>query len=242
MPIIPVPSERVVEIYQRGLELGNNMQAFSKIGDCGSTPAWFLGDFDRGPRYYSLGEYEHLTPVIEEFQGSYDRTSLAAKSGFNASSIFAPIWADRSQCQSNEAPIVCEYRNQRPAFAFIMLGTNDVWHKESFEPQMRKIIELSIENGIIPILSTKADNYEGDESINATIARLAYEYEIPLWNYWLAVQPLPNKGLQKDGTHLTWGSNRFDNPDTMQKAWPVRNLTALQVLDTVWRKAIGEQR
>lgn len=241
MPIIPVPSDRVREIYQRGLELGNNMQAFSKIGDCGSTPAWFLGDFDRGPRYYSLGEYEYLTAVIEAFSGSYERTSLAAKSGFNASSIFAPIWADRSQCNSNEAPIVCEYRNNRPAFAFIMLGTNDVWHKDSFEPQMRKIIELSIENGIIPILATKADNYEGDESINPIIARLAYEYEIPLWNFWLAVQPLPNNGLQKDGTHLTWGSNRFDDPVKLSKAWPVRNLTALQVLDVVWRKAIEEQ-
>jgi hypothetical protein len=240
MPVIPVPSDRVVEIYQRGLELGNNMGAFSKIGDCGSTPAWFLGDFDRGTRYYTLGEHEYLTAVIDEFQGSYDRTSLAAKSGFNASSIFAPIWADRSQCQPNEAPILCEYRNHNPAFAFIMLGTNDVWHKDSFEPQMRKIIELSIDNGIIPILSTKADNYEGDESINAIIASLAYEYEIPLWNYWLAVQPLPNQGLQDDGTHLTWGSNHFDNPRAMQKAWPVRNLTALQVLDTVWRTAVGE--
>lgn len=101
---------------------------------------------------------------------------------------------------------------------------------------MRKILEYSIENGVIPILSTKADNEEGDFSINATIAKLAWEYEVPLLNYWLAVQTLPDYGLQEDRVHLTWGRNFFDDPEAMSKAWPVRNLTALQALDAVWRK------
>lgn len=237
LPIVPEVSPRVREIYQRGLELGNNPLSFSKIGDCGSTPAWFLGDFDRGPQYYRLGEFTYLEEVIQAFQGSWDRTSLAAKSGFNASSVLTPLWADRSQCEANETPLACEYRVHRPTFAFIMLGTNDVWHPDRFEPQMREIIEFSIEQGVIPILSTKADNVEGDGSINATIARLAYEYEIPLWNFWRAVQHLPDGGLQEDGAHLTWAGNRFDDPEAMKKAWPVRNLTALQVLDAVWRSA-----
>ena len=45
-----------------------------------------------------------------------------------------------------------------------MLGANDVWRPQEFEPQMRKIVEFSIENGVIPILATKADNQEGDGS------------------------------------------------------------------------------
>ncbi len=237
MPVVPEISDRVVEIYRRGLEFGNNPRAFSKIGDCGSTPAWFLGNFDRNSKYYSLGEHQYLEPIIQEFQGSYERTSLAAKSGFNASSIFAPIWADRDFCQPGESPLACEFRIHQPMFAFITLGTNDIWHQEDFEPQMRKIIETSIENGVIPILSTKADNLEGDNSINATIAKLAVEYEIPLWNYWLAVQPLPNHGLQKDGAHLTWGPTQFDDPQALQTAWTIRNLTALQVLNAVWQES-----
>ena len=237
LPIVPSVSPRVKEIYQHGLELGNNPKAFSKVGDCGSTPAWFLGDFDRGPRYYNLGAYQYLEAVIQEFQGSFARTSLAAKSGFNASSVFAPLWSDRKQCESNETPLGCEYRLHRPAFAFITLGTNDAWHLDTFEPQMRRIIEFSIQNGVIPILSTKADNEEGDGSINATIARLANEYDIPLWNYWLAMQPLPDHGLQEDAAHITWGPNLFNDPQAMEKGWPVRNLTALQVLDVVWRAA-----
>jgi len=239
LPVIPNVSTRVNEIYMRGLELGNNPNAFSKIGDCGSTPAWFLGDFDRGPRYYNLGEYDYLGTVIQEFHGSYDRTSLAAKSGFNASSIFSPLWSNRELCQSNESPIACEYRVHKPSFAFIMLGTNDVWHQDTFEAQMRLIIELSIDQGIVPVLSTKADNREGDGSINATIARLSYEYQIPLWNFWAALQELPDHGLQEDGSHLTWGSNQFNDPRSLENAWPVRNLTALQVLNAIWSSVIS---
>ncbi|MCK4978360.1 MAG: hypothetical protein KAS36_15600, partial [Anaerolineales bacterium] len=125
---MPEISDRVVEIYRRGLEFGNNPRAFSKIGDCGSTPAWFLGNFDRNSKYYSLGEHQYLEPIIQEFQGSYERTSLAAKSGFNASSIFAPIWANRDFCQPSESPLACEFRIHQPMFAFITLGTNDIWH------------------------------------------------------------------------------------------------------------------
>lgn len=240
LPIIPAISQRAAEIYQLGVASGNNPRAFSKIGDCGSSPAWFLGDFDRGERFYSLGEYASLLPVIEQFQGSYSRTSLAARSGFNVSSIFAPLWADPGQCETNETPVECEYRLHRPSVAFIMLGSNDVFHPDEFEPGMRQLIEFFIARGVVPILSTKADNLEGDNSLNATMARLAMEYDIPLINYWRALQSLPNAGLQNDKVHITWGPNRFDDPYTMTKGWPVRNLTALQTLDAVWRAVTGQ--
>lgn len=235
LPIIPTVSATALQIYQRGLKMGEDPHAFSKVGDCGSTPSWFLGDFDRGPRFYNLGSYTNLTAVIQQYQGSFGRTSLAARSGFNASSVFAPIWADRSQCAADETPLACEYRVHRPSISLITLGTNDVWHQDTFESQMRAIIEASIQKGILPVLATKADNDEGDGSINATIARLAQEYDIPLWNYWRAVQPLPEHGLQPDGAHLTWGPNRFDDPKAMESGWAVRNLTALQVLNAVWQ-------
>lgn len=239
LPVIPTISDRVVEIYRQGVAAGNNPTAFSKIGDCGSTPAWFLGDFDRGSTFYRLGDHADLELVINMFGGSFGRTSLAARSGFNASALFVPLWADRTYCSSSESPLACEYRIWRPSLAFIMLGTNDVWKPAEFEPQMRAIIEFSIQNGVVPILSTKADNAEGDGSINADIARLAQEYELPLWNFWAAVQDLPNGGLQEDQAHLTWGRNFFDDPLVMTNAWPVRNLTALQVLDAIWIKVSG---
>lgn len=235
LPVIPPISDAVIEIYERGIALGNNPQAFSKIGDCGSTPAWFLGDFDRGQSFYRLGGHTYLEPVIAEFQGSYGRTSLAAKSGFNASSVLTPLWSNREHCQPDEFPLACEYRVHRPILAFIMLGSNDVWHLDTFESQMRRIIEYSIGQGVIPILSTKADNLEKDHMINLTIARLAEEYQIPLLNYWRAVQDLPSRGLQDDGVHITWAPNRFDDPQIMKAGWPIRNLATLQILDAVWQ-------
>jgi hypothetical protein len=119
------------------------------------------------------------------------------------------------------------------------MGTN--WAElpaEEHETYLRQIIEFSTTQGAVPILSTKADNLEGDYSINASIARLSREYDIPLWNFWRATQPLPDHGLE-DEYHLTYARSFFDDPDRLQFGWPVRNLTALQVLDFVWR-AVSE--
>lgn len=236
LPVIPEISQNAIQIYQHGLELGNRPNAFSKVGDCGSTPSWFLGDFDRGSRFYNLGKYTYLKKAIDYYHGSFDRTSLAALAGFNTSSVLTPLWSNKNYCGMDESPLECEYRIQRPVIALITLGANDVFHMDSFESQMRKIIEISIQHGIIPVLATKPDNVEGDHRINQIIAALAKEYDIPLWNYWLAVQPLPNHGLQEDGVHITFASNDFSNPLNLEAGWPIRNLTALQVLDALYNK------
>ena len=241
LPVIPAVSRTARQIYERGLALGNNPNAFSKIGDCESTPTWFLGDFDRNPSPYRLGEYTDLGTVILQFAGSFGRTSLAAGRGFNASSVLTALWADPAQCQPGESPLACEIRVHRPSIAFVMLGTNDRWHQDRFEGQMRLILNTLIEQGVVPILATKADNLEGDGSLNLTIARLALEYDLPLWNFWLALQPLPDHGLQPDGAHITWGHNLFDDPLEMERGWPIRNLTALQSLAAVWRTLAGAE-
>lgn len=241
-PVVPeTVSARVVEIYRHGLELGNNPQAYSKIGDCDSTPAWFLGAFDGKAEEYSLGEYGYLQETIDYFHGSHGRTSLAAGIGFGTANVLSPLWADRGFCESNETPLACEARIHRPSYALVMLGSNDIYHQDAFEANMRQILDFLIGNGVIPILATKADNLEGDHAVNLEIARLAYEYDLPLWNYWLVVQPLPEHGLQEDGAHLTWAGPYFDDPNRMLAAWPWRNLTALQTLEKIWRGVVAGQ-
>ena len=240
LPVVPTISARGRAIYQHGLDLGNNPQAFSKVGDCESQAVWFLTDFDSGPSAYSLGDYAGLQDVIDHFKGSYGRLSQAAKPSFNAASLMTAMWADPAACQKGETPLACEFRINRPAVALVMLGTNDSPRPETFEANLRKIIDFAIEQGVLPVLATKADNLEGDGRINATIARLAQEYDIPLWNYWAAVQSIPQHGLQEDGAHLTLGPNRFDDPWALKTGWAVRNLTALQVLDAVWKGVGGK--
>ena len=234
LPVIPeFISERTIDIYRNGQKLNNNKNAFSVVGDCDSTSSWFLGDFDKGSEYYSLGPYSDLEEIIKTFKGSFDRDSLAVRKGFNTSSVLSTLWADPKICQSNESPLDCEIRIFHPSIVFILLGSNDEFNLDKYENNMREILNRLIDQGIVPILATKADNVEGGNLINAITARLAMEYDIPLWNFWRVVQDLPDHGLQQDETHLTWAHNYFDDPVAMEKAWPWRNLTALQVLDKV---------
>ena len=68
LPVVPTSlSERVRQIYQRGLEMGNDPHAFSKVGDCHSTNPYFLADYDLGPDVYNLGDYADLQPTIDYF-------------------------------------------------------------------------------------------------------------------------------------------------------------------------------
>ncbi len=242
MPAVPVGvSDAMREVYQRGIESGNDPTHFSIIGDCQNVSSYFLSTFDK-PGDYSLGiEYAYLQPTIDFYQGSFSRVSLAVKGGFNAAAVLSPLRADPESCNPNESPLDCELRTWKPSVVFVSMET---WWSdkpaEEYDKYMRKVLDRIIEFGAVPIIATKADNLEGDHAINATIAQIAYEYEIPLWNYWAAVQPLPDQGLSDDRFHLTFARNFFDDPKRMLNAWPWRNLTALQSLDVV-RKALNSQ-
>jgi hypothetical protein len=242
LPVIPVSvSEQMRRVYEQGLELGNDPRAFSKVGDCQTTLPMFLGDLDKGN--YDLGEYIYLQPVIDQFSGSFGRNSRSVKDGLTASAVNVDLWNNWRDCEVSETPLACEYRLHNPSFVIISLGTNDANGLLPFEDTLRKVIDITLAEGIVPILVTKADNAEGDHSINQTIARLAYEYQIPVWNFWLAVQGLPLKGLRSP-EHLTYGEyvlpTDFSSPEVLQYAFNVRNLSALQVLDVVWRSVTGQ--
>jgi hypothetical protein len=227
-------SDAMREVYQRGLELGNDPTHFSVIGDCQNVSSYFLAVFEQ-PDEFSLGEeYAYLQPTIDYYQGSFSRVSVAVKGGFNAAAVISPLRADPAVCNPNESPLDCELRLWRPSVVIVSMET--WWSQkpeQEYEKYMRRVLDRILETGAVPIIATKADNLEGDHAINATVAKLAYEYDIPLWNFWAAVQPLPDHGLSPDGFHLTFGRNFFDDPKRMLNAWPWRNLTALQTLDVV---------
>ena len=243
LPVIPAQvSPRVRTIYQQGLSMGNQAHIFSRIGDCASAAPAFLVGFDRN---YNLGQYTSLQPAIDYFKGAFDRPSLAAKAGLNSAGLLTTLWTGE-QCRKNESLLDCQYRLDRPSFAFIDIGTNEAYYVHtnpgSFERNMRIILDDTIAKGIVPVLGTKADNIEGDESINASIARLAVEYQIPLWNFWRAVQPLPEHGLV-DPDHLSSVSYAnfvdFSMTNSQEYGVQVRNLTALQMLEFL-RKQLAD--
>jgi len=224
---VPTVSAVTRDIFQHGQELGNDIHAFTRIGDCQSVPAVFLGIYDTD-RYWFREKWQYLERTVDQFAGAWERENVTAKDGFSVLSMFSALYADTNLCEANETPLECEYRLYKPAFAFISLGTN--WQPGAsarFEEYLRKIVDFSIEHGIVPVLMTKADNVEGDDLLNLAIARVAYDYDVPMLNSWLAVYYLANHGLDDSGIYLT--------PD----AWDERAFSALVTLDRLWTQLSG---
>lgn len=223
-PVIPTLPESVRAIYLHGLELGNDPSNYSTIGDCQSVPLVFMGSYDQRPEFWPPYDYTHLLPTLTQFQGSFGHRSGAVANGMSAASVFSPLWADLKTCTAGETPLECEFRLQQPIIVFINLGTN-YGEPEKHEQYLRDILDFVIAHGAVPVLSTKGDNAEGDWSINEVIAKVALEYDVPLWNFWAAIQDLPNHGIddaRPEGNYLT------------RAAWEVRSITGLQVLDVLW--------
>ncbi len=225
-PVVPETTKRVYEIYQQGVELGNDPRHFSKIGDCHNVKEAFMGFFDK-PGWYKLRDENCSFAASHRLVcGSFNRDGYAVQGGFNAAAVLNPTWADQEFCEPDESPVACELRIHRPSFAIVSL---ELWWlgrtTERYEDYLRQILDLLIANGVVPILATKADNVEGDHAINYTTAKLAYEYDLPLWNFWRAAQDLPNHAMdpmRNDGFHISY------------EAWTERSFTALRTLDVIW--------
>ncbi len=230
-PVIPSLSPQMIEVYQQGIAMGNRENAFSKVGDCLLIPEAFLWFFD-DPDYVLPPRMEHLQGTLDLFQGSFAREGYALKGGFVFPTVFAPLRADSSVCNPGETPFECELRVHQPSFVLISMEFRyEGRTAETHEYYMRKAVEYALSRGVVPILSTKADNYEGGHFLNIKTAEIAYEYDLPLMNYWRAVQHLPNHGIGKE-------PNQFH---TTQEAWLTRSETFLAVLDTLYHQAQGNQ-
>jgi hypothetical protein len=240
-PVVPESiSERMKKLYRLGQEMGRDPHRFSVVGDCQSIPVYFLAAFDGvGDQDYYLGEqYANLQDTIDYFAGSFTG-GVAANGGQNVAAVFSPLWSDPQKCASNEGPLACELRLSNPCLVLISLEENWNGDAAGYQTNLVKIVEYCISQAVIPVLTTKASNLEGDYSINRTIADTARRYELPLWNYWLSLQDLPTKGLIEDGFHLTQGwSGRYDyrKVEEIKSGWAMRNLTGLEMLDKLRRE------
>ena len=232
-------NEHTRQIYLRGQQLGNDSHHFSQIGDSDTANISFLRGFDRGPLAYNLGQFTHLQATINYFAGSFDRQGYAAREGMAASAVLNPLWADPRVCSQGEAPLACEYRVNRPAVAIIMVrGSWAVDLNSEFADDIREIIRISIDNGVIPVMSTLAHQSSPMPPVepqNDTIRALANEYNVPLWDLYQTSQRLPDLGVDNT-SHLTvppHGSSTWLTDSNMGYGMVRRNLEALQVLDAL---------
>jgi hypothetical protein len=242
LPVVPAFDGRAAEIFRRGISMRRDYHAFSKIGDCQNITTYFLAEFEQ-PAKYRLGDHAGLQATIDWFKGSFGRKSLAVRGGLNVASVMNPLMADPNSCLAGENPLACELRVHNPSVALISF--EEAWdgNVKKYETYMRQVIEYAIGQGVVPIVATKADDLEGGNRINALIARLAWEYDIPIWNFWAAAQPLVSRGLTEDGFHLTQGLDYknyfFDLPPAQWSGWMARNFTALQALDAARAQLIA---
>jgi hypothetical protein len=242
--VLGVPVESIVylpeavirhsrEIINVGRALGRDGRAFSKLGDSLIANPHFLTGFDTRP--YDLSDYEFLQPAIDHFAGSYERYGVAIHAGLHSWGIFDPMWANKDWCQPNETMVACEFRLNNPSILFILMGSNDAGAPDNFAYNLRKTVEFSIENGVLPVLATKADRFEGPENTNNIILKeIAAEYAIPLWDFDLVAAEIPDRGLKEDLVHLT-PFDEFDYtlPEALRRGHGVHNLTALMVLEAI---------
>ena len=243
-PIIPEISMRARVIYQDGLARGNDPHTFIKVGDCMTHNPYFLIPIGEGE--YDLGDYQQLLATIQYFSeadlNSFSHVSQAAAGGFNTASVLDNLWANPEFCEAGESPLSCEIRMMHPSIALIMFGTNDVFYLDEtqFDFFYRSIVVTTIRNGILPILSTFPQRPEFPEKsvlYNQLVAQIAQDYDIPLINLWLALEPLPDNGIDpSDSTHMSTPDNGatcyFIGPN-LQAGFTVRNLLTLQTLDVV---------
>jgi hypothetical protein len=240
MPIVPVVSPRMTAVYLAGLAAGRDPNHFSKIGDCQNITTYFLAAFDN-PKNYRLGtQYAYLQPTIDHFAGSWSRQSLAVKGGENVAASMDPLWADPKQCKSGETPIACEIRVNNPTIVTISMEESWSGDLVKYNQYLRKIVEYVLSQNVVPILATRAEIPGSSNSINEVVSRVAYDYQVPLWNFGVSVLQLPSFGLTGDGFHLSQAGNFFDDPNIMKEGWPWRNLTALQAIDAVYRAVNGQ--
>ncbi|MCS7325380.1 MAG: LysM peptidoglycan-binding domain-containing protein [Anaerolineae bacterium] len=243
-PFLSDISPRVFEIFRAGQARGNRPNVFTLVGDSNSQHPAYLKPFDWGN--YNLGAYAYLQPTVEFFRGSFAQESPAANGGFNTSKVLDPSFAPPS-C-GGRSPLQCAYDQMRPSIAFILLGTGDQHNWQNFEANYRRIVEITIGNGVIPVLITKGDDLECRDNnapcgfINGKIAQIAAEYQVPLLNLRQIVQRLPNGGMTEDGFHYNFppdNRSAWFTPEYLHYGYTQRNLTTLQTLDLLRRRVIA---
>ncbi len=224
------------EIYALGQTLGRDPNSFSKLGDSIIANGDFLTRYDV-PGSYNLGPYEYLQPAIDHFPGSWDRYGVGIKIGLRAWGVFDPQWADKEWCEPNETMIDCEIRYNNPSIMIIHLGSND--QDPSFDTYYREVIQYTLDQGIVPLLLTKADRFEGEDNFNNNaIRQTAVDLQVPLVDFDLLAATLPNRGIKEgDNVHLNGPLvHDYTLDDVYTKGHSMHNLTIIMMIDRIWKE------
>jgi hypothetical protein len=271
-PVVPridqALKDRLRAVFQAGVEAGRRPQVFAKIGDSITASRYFLEALGCG--YVQLGDYADLAPTIDYFRqveisaggaqvrcgagNSFTRRGVSARIAWTTGNALAAMKKELPECPApDNIPLRCELTSLSPSLALVMYGTNDVDGKnpERFYKALTAIVGNALDLKVIPVLSTippRLDRRAAPGSVeryNAVVAQVANEQQVPLMNYWLALESgdTVNKGLNRDGIHPN--AYRLFQPgvftaEGLRYGYNVRNLVTLQALDKLRRVVIED--
>jgi hypothetical protein len=270
-PVVPSINgalrKRLAAVYRAGRARGNRAAVFAKVGDSITESGSFLQDVGCGGA--TLGAHGELAATIRYFSrvgfpadytgvycgtaNSFTRASVTATSGWDAGQALAGMDDPPRGCPPPlNRPLRCELHLLRPSLALIMYGTNDLERgsTRAFRNRLRAVVSETLAAGVIPVLSTIPPRRDSAEfaarvgRFNDTIAGLARDQRVPLWNYWRAMTApgMVDQGISGDGVHPSAfrGDAAADfSAAGLRYGYNQRNLTGLQVLAVLRRRLLG---
>ncbi|CAN5418333.1 hypothetical protein BH10CHL1_BH10CHL1_42140 [soil metagenome] len=264
-PIVPTINvalkARLRAILADGVTKGNQATVFAKLGDSITDSGSFLSDI--GCSAENLGDHSELASIIAHFRSttfpanyaavwcsvadSFTRASASAVTGWSANQLLGLPDINHTECQNEESALTCELRVLKPSIALIMVGTNDLERfndLERYRTDLTHIITTTVAAGVIPVLSTLPPRLDDANlgarvaSYNQVVREVAQAQQIPLWNFWQALQgaQMINQGISEDGVHPNLASCGASvcaadfTSEGLRYGYNQRNFTALQVL------------
>lgn len=238
-------ARHVIENNKTILASGTGRQdVFAKVGDSNTVNTGFLSCLSGND--IKLDTHTALQPSIDYFaktladgtKTSFNRTTLAAKVGWSSGDLLTGM----------PNPTEQELTAITPAFAVVMLGTNDTYPQgvEPFGNNMLRIVDQLMARGVVPLLTAipqRSDTAQAAALVpemNAIVRAVAQARQVPMLDLFGALEPIPDFGLVSDGIHLQSysmnGSHScwFD-ANGLTEGMNQRNLMTLEALDRARR-------
>jgi lysophospholipase L1-like esterase len=262
---VTIPSaSHCASLFTAGQSGGLRAGVFAKIGDSISYWQYFLGPlgFSRTPTVW--GDHANLAPTVTYFSATTariansfaDRSVATLRGGTSAdllallSNYTASVRYDNGGALcSGKTPIACTCDDLTPAYALVMIGTNDLpgGNASGFQANLQTIVNTLTGRNIIPVLSTLPPRLDGSYNVagfNAAISAVSSGSNIPLIDLNAALTALGagnNYGIGVDNVHPSWSANGntadFTNAGLLY-GYNVRNICTLEALRLV-RSAAG---
>ncbi len=231
---------------------GHRDRVFAKIGDSITVSSSFAQCFVQRPVLLS----PEIAPTAEDDQAALEAarqlfasTIIGGATSFNRTSLAATVgWSAARAIQGTpDSPIDREVTAIDPAFAIVMLGTNDTYAGSTaqYRRAMTKIVDRLLARNVVPILSTIPPRLDPKydalvPGMNSVVRTIAEQKRVPLMDLWLRLRDVPGYGLDPGGSPPGVHPNvRGDGCDFgelgLTRGYNQRNLLLIEALDRMKR-------